>query len=58
MQNLFLSATDQIIDLCFVAAIETCDDAVKYSNVLFHLTTGVTIVSPQSTHEAAVEEKW
>lgn len=58
MKNLFLTASDQILDLECVAAIEIADDPLKHSNVLYHLPNGVTVVSPQSDHEAAVEEKW
>jgi hypothetical protein len=58
MQNLFLTASDQIVDLNFVAAIEVVDAPVKYSAVHFHLSTGVTIVSPHTSHENAVAEKW
>jgi hypothetical protein len=56
--NLFLTGSDQIIDLNYVAAIEVVDVPPKYSSVHFHLSTGVTIVSPHDSHEAAVTEKW
>lgn len=58
MQKIFLTATDQIIDVNFVIGIEVENATDKYSNVIYHLSTGVTIVSRQVNHDAAVEEKW
>ncbi len=58
MPKLFLTGNDQIIDLDYVAAIEILDGPATYSSVHFHLSTGVTIVSPHDSHDSAATEKW
>jgi hypothetical protein len=58
MRRLFLTASDHIIDLRYIAAIEVVGDSTNQSAVCYHLSTGVTIVSPHTSREDAVREKW
>ena len=58
MPKLFLTSSDQIVDLERVSAIEILErDAVCW-DVAFHLVGGQTVLSPHNDHEAAIQEKW
>lgn len=58
MKKLFITGEDQIIDLNYIVAIEIVDQPPSYTQVYFHLATGVTIVSRHDNCESASAEKW
>ncbi|MCU8085357.1 hypothetical protein [Shewanella sp. SM23] len=59
MRKLFISNSDQIIDLEGVIAIENIiDNANELQYVEFTLVTGKVIRSLHKTDEGAIKEKW
>lgn len=55
-KNIFLTADDTVIDLQYVAAIETKDQFLP--TTIFHLSTGAILECQHDTLEDAIEEKW